>query len=252
MENAINLKAIIFDKDGTLFDYSYVWHEVIKASIDKAFEETNEKRKKKRKSDLIKLLGIEPSGKTIATGAIFSHGKFNITKKGLRYCITNFMRPSTLIKYTKKIIEYNNILIEEKIKNIDFSKQRELFKTLKEKGFKIAIVTVDNRTSANLFIKYMEIEQYVDYISTKDDDMPNKPKPDSFIHFCSMFNLKPNEVAMVGDTVTDMKYAKNSNAGYKIGVLWGANDYPNLSKYADVIYPDIYKLLDDPIISKNF
>lgn len=248
MENQINLKAIIFDKDGTLFNYSNVWHEVIKNSIDQAFSNSNLKRRDKRKKDLIRLLGIDENGNTIASGAIFSHGKYNITKKGLQYCFTNCMFPSTLVKYTKKILEYNNINIEKKIKSMDFSKQKALFKKLKDNGYKIGVVTVDNTISANLFIKYMGIEKYVDFVSTKDDDFANKPKPDSFIQFCKLFDLDPSQVAMVGDTLSDMKYANNSKAGYTIGVLWGANDLPNLSKYADVVYPNIFHLLTDPVI----
>ncbi len=251
MEKEINLKAIIFDKDGTLFDYSSVWHEVISKSIDKAFNKTNIKRKEKRKKDLIQLLGIDEDGKTIASGVIFSHGKFNITKKGLKYCLTNFIRPSSLIKFTKKIQEYNNILIEEKIKSMDFSKQKKLFKSLKDQGYKIGIVTIDNKISAELFVKYMDIEKYVDYLSTNDDDLKNKPNPDSLNYFCNKFNIFPEEVAIVGDTISDMKYAINGKAGYKIALLWGSNDYTNLKKYADVIYPNLYYLLEDNVIFNN-
>ncbi len=251
MDNNIDLKAIIFDKDGTLFNYASVWHQVIEDSIDEAFKNINEKRREKRKRNLVKLLGIDADGNTIASGVIFSHNKYNITKKGIRYCITNLMLPSTLVKYTKEIMKYNNIFIEEKIKSMDFSKQRALFQKLKKLGYKIAVVTVDNRISANIFLKYMGIQEFVDYTVTKDDDIAQKPKPDSFIHFCNMFDLDPSQVAMVGDTITDMKYAKNSNAGYKVGVLWGANDLAGLEKYADVIYPDIFYLLDDPIINKK-
>lgn len=250
MDMELDLKAIVFDKDGTLFNYSSVWNEVINNSIDKAFSDYNVRNREKRKTNLIKLLGLDENGKTIASGVIFSHGKFNITKKGLRYCITNHILPSTLIKYTKLIQKYNNILVEEKIKKMDFSKQKELFKKLKDLGYKIAIVTVDNRISANLFIKYMGIDKYVDYISTKDDNFKNKPNPDSFNHFCKMFNLDPSEVAMVGDTKTDMKYATNSNAGYKIALLWGSNDKENLIKCADVVYPNLYYLLKDKHIIK--
>jgi phosphoglycolate phosphatase len=251
MENQINLKAIIFDKDGTLFNYSSVWHDVISTSIDEAFSKMNIKRREKRKQDLIRLLGMDENGKTIASGAIFSHGKYNITKKALKYCLTNFMLPSTLVKYTRKIAEYNNINVEAKIKSIDFSKQRALFKTLKDKGYKIAVVTVDNTISANIFIKHMGIEKYVDFVSTNDDDFANKPKPESFIEFCNQFELEPSEVAMVGDTLSDMKYGVNSNAGYIVGVLWGANDLPNLSKYANVVYPDIFHILKDPVIMRE-
>lgn len=250
MEKKINLKGIIFDKDGTLFDYSSVWHDVIVKSVDKAFSTSNSKRNNKRKKDFIKLLGLDENGTTNAKGVIFSHGKYNITKKGLWFCLSNLILPSTLIKISIKIQKYNNLFIEEKIKSMDFSKQAKIFKELKELGYKIAVVTVDNRTSANLFIKHMGIEQYVDYVSTKDDEFKNKPKPDSFIHFCDMFNLQPEEVAMVGDTLTDMRYAKNSNAGYIVGLLWGSNDYPNLKKYSNAIYPDLFHLKKDKTIFK--
>jgi len=50
---------------------------------------------------------------------------------------------------------------------------------------------------------------------------------------------------MVGDTITDMLFAKRSKAGYTIALLTGSNDRKRLRPISDVIYADISALLQD-------
>ena len=39
--------------------------------------------------------------------------------------------------------------------------------------------------------------------------------------FCEKFKFQSNEVAVAGDTMTDITFGKNSQAGLTIGVLTG-------------------------------
>lgn len=50
---------------------------------------------------------------------------------------------------------------------------------------------------------------------------------------------------MVGDTLTDMIFAKRAKAGYIIALLSGSNDSKRLLKISDALYPDISHLQED-------
>lgn len=247
-ESRKSIKAIVLDKDGTIFDYSKIWLSVIEESLDIVFEKERISNKNNSKQLLLKVLGFDEDGNTVPNGIIFANSKFNIFYRMCYFSLKSKIKPSKIIRMSKLMSELNTKLIDKKLKTIDFSKQQALFKKLHEKNYKIGIITVDNSHSLKISLNRMGIEKYIDFTSTKDDHLPNKPNPKSFNVFCSKFNLDPQEVAFVGDTKRDMIFAKKAKSGYKVGVLWGSNDIKNLSKYSDTYYNDLFGLLDDPII----
>ncbi len=242
------LKAILFDKDGTLFDYSRVWFDVLKNSVNHVFEQEGRGDEEENKKKFLTLMGLDANGKTISTGAIFSHNKFNILKSGIKLCYTTKMRPTTLIRIINAIMDNNDKCISNQLGKLDFTKQQEFFKDLKNKGYTLGIITVDRRISLDIFLEDMGIKQYFDYTSCKDDHLPNKPNPKSFIEFCEKFNFDSEEVAFVGDTTIDMKFAKKAKAGLKIGVLWGGYNREELEPVADKVYDTLFDLKNDSTI----
>lgn len=57
--------------------------------------------------------------------------------------------------------------------------------------------------------------------------------------FCEKFNLESCEVAVVGDTPTDLHLAKNGGDCYAIGVLSGTGDRPTLEPLADLVLDSV-------------
>lgn len=242
------IKAILFDKDGTIFDYSKVWYSVLKKSVDIVFEKEGLGDKQHTKDLIIELMGLDKQGKTLSQGVIFSHDKWTILKHALSFSCQSKMLPHTVARISTDIIKCNDELISEKLGSLDFSKQQEFFKTLKDMGYILGIITVDRSASLDIFLKDMGIKQYIDFTSTRDDHLPSKPNPKSFLEFCDKFNLSPSEVAFVGDTTTDMKYATRANSSLKIGVEWGGNTKEELISIADVVYKNIFGIYNNEII----
>ena len=75
-----------------------------------------------------------------------------------------------------------------------------------------------------------------------------KPNPEAIKEFCREYGFSSNEVAVVGDTIVDMEFAHQGKAGYAIAVLTGSGDNEKLSEIADVVYPALENILDDPIL----
>lgn len=242
------LKAILFDKDGTLFDYSRVWFDVLKNSVNFVFQLEGRENEEENKLKFLTLMGLDSNGKTISTGAIFSHNFLNIFISGVKLCYQTKMKPSTLIRMIHAIMDNNDKCIREQLGKIDFTKQQEFFRDLKSKGYTLGIITVDRKVSLDIFLEDMGIKQFFDFTSCKDDSLPNKPNPRSFLEFCEKFNFKPSEVAFVGDTTIDMKFAKKAKAGLKIGVLWGGYNREELAPFADRVYDTLFDLKEDNII----
>jgi phosphoglycolate phosphatase len=245
------IKAILFDKDGTIFDYSRVWFSVLKNSVDIVFEKEGIGYKQHNKDLIMRLMGLDEHGNTHSEGVIFSHDKWTILKNAVIFGWKARMLPHTVIRISCDIMKCNDQNIGKKLELLDFKKQQELFKTLKDKGYIIGIVTVDHSASLEIFLCDMGIKKYIDFSSTRDDHLPSKPNPKSFLDFCKKFNLKPEEVAFVGDTTTDMKYAKRANSSLKIGVEWGGYTKEELIETADVVYETLFGIYDNERIFPN-
>lgn len=245
------IKAILFDKDGTIFDYSRVWYSVLKKSVDIIFEKEGIGYKQHKKDLIIELMGLDKQGKTLSNGVIFSHDKWTIFKNAMIFSWKAKMLPHKVTRISYDIMKCNDKHIGEKLKSLNFKKQQELFRELKSMGYVLGIITVDHSKSLEIFLENMGINQYIDFTSTRDDHLPSKPNPKSFLEFCKKFNFKPQEVVFVGDTITDLNFAKRANAGLKIGVEWGGYNKKELSKVADVVYETLFGIYDNTKIFPN-
>ena len=61
-----------------------------------------------------------------------------------------------------------------------------------------------------------------DYVGADDGVLRPKPEADMFLEFQKKFGLKPQEIAVVGDTYNDIRFARE-NGGVAIGVLSGVS-----------------------------
>jgi len=96
---------------------------------------------------------------------------------------------------------------------------RELLDFLKEKGLILAIFTGKGKRTALITLNAIGLLNYFDIIITGDDVENHKPSADGIKKVMSKFGLKSEQVLMVGDSVADVKAARE--AGVKIAaVLW--------------------------------
>ncbi|MDT4762399.1 HAD family hydrolase [Sphaerochaeta sp. PS] len=244
-QKADKLKGIIFDKDGTLFDYAQVWAEVLSEAVNTAFAEMGKKEHKPAQKAMLRLMGIDDDGKTLAKGLVFTHKKRVIIKRYLLYCIRYRINAIKTFRVYQQNIKNSELLVSERLKTLDFSLQQALFTKLKENGYRIGVITSDTTSSSKVFLKLMGLDGMIDFLSARDSQYSKKPHPQSFEAFCDNFGLLSEEVAMVGDTETDMFLAKKAKAGYTIALLSGSNNRKLLRRLADVVYKDISFLSND-------
>lgn len=98
----------------------------------------------------------------------------------------------------------------------------ELLKSLKEKGYKLGVVSnkVEHLVS-ELNIKMFE--GYFDAAIGETKGVPIKPAPDMVYRALSIMELNKEEVLFVGDSDTDIITARNASI-YSVGVTWGFRD----------------------------
>ena len=124
---------------------------------------------------------------------------------------------------------------------------RKLYEHLNSNNIKMGLATADSMQSAMHMINKLNLNDSFDFIGSYDGKMKRKPHKDMCMKFCSMYNLEPGEVAIVGDSYSDMLFALNSGA-IGVGVLSGVSSKINLKDVANVIVPSVESLFDRNVL----
>jgi len=233
-------RGIIFDKDGTLIQLDTVWYKIVDCVLNDIFQKfPNEKNKR---DEYMQIIGMDnndfestsllasQTNSFIAAAWYSILGEKNI-KKGefIHDVCASFKKHST-----------SDELVFTEVKGA-----QETLKYLKDHDYIIGIVTADDVDAAIHSLKMTKLYDYIDFLGA--DDGINKPKPNSeYYHiFKDKFLLNDEEVLMVGDTLTDIRFARNSRIEVA-GVLSGACNKEDLEGKADYILDsvkDIQKIL---------
>lgn len=190
-----NIKAIVFDIDGTIMDSI---GRIVECLQDSCAQYGIEKPSTEDCKNVIGLTLPE----AIAT-LISNESQETIDK------VEEFYR----VEYVRK---------EELKPTSLFDGVEELFKNLKEQGFKIAIATGKSRKGYNRVIQNTPLEQYID-VSVTGDEVRSKPDPQMLVRISDILMLPYKAILMVGDSLLDLEMAKKISMP-SAGVLTGVHD----------------------------
>ena len=80
----------------------------------------------------------------------------------------------------------------------------ELIHELKERGYRVAVVTSRRKPTTVMGLEKFELMDVLDCIVTADETEKHKPDPEPVLFALKSLNCQPEEAIMVGDTVMDM------------------------------------------------
>ena len=222
-ESLNDIELVIFDKDGTLFDLHQYWSFVI---IERAKYFSNMFSHPESDfiySDLLSSMGLVENNKINNVGPVGVRSRNFIIK--LVYRIINDKDANIDIKDIEKgfvvvdsIVDHNFKSLIEKLPGVD-----DLILSLKESGCLIALATTDVSQRAIKALKYSQISNFFDYIIGSDNVMHTKPDSEMVDKILSKLNIVDrNNVVLIGDSITDLNTAINSNISF-IGTMTGSN-----------------------------
>jgi phosphoglycolate phosphatase len=231
-----NIKAIIFDKDGTLADSENFLRELafkrarlIDAQIPGIYE------------PLLMAFGVEndylnPTG-LMAVGSnkenqIVSAGY--IAETGRSWFESLAIANQCFINAEKSFPSRGNT-------SPLFTGSLEVLQSLKQGGLKIAILSADTTEGVQEFVKNHQLTDYIDLIMGVDNSL-SKPDPRLYIQACEKLGVKPENTLMIGDSQGDIAMAKNAQAGGVIGICWKFPQAPHLES-ADIVISDLAQVV---------
>lgn len=237
------IDAIIFDKDGTLLDFEAFWIPVSVKAIKDALKELG--AVETFVEPILEAFGvyngIADINGVLCKGTYQQMGQIVydiLTQAGYQ------IPPEVAIK---AVIEaYNNNDTAGEIKPTTPELVRILTQ-LKRQNKKLAVVTTDNRQITCKCLEELGIYHLFDKVYTDDGQIPTKPDPYCVSDFCRLTGIPKEHILMVGDTVTDIRFAKNAGISV-VGVAKTEQNKQILAEGADAVIPDlshIFELLEE-------
>ncbi len=231
----MNIKGIIFDKDGTLIEFEKTWHKVFK-NIFHELKETH-KIPQEKVERLKDLSGFSEDG--FEKESLVQYAPVEeIIRKWLEVLEakadedTDQKKPITKA-FLSEIMERHSKGPDATI--IPLKNTIETLRRLYKKGYIMGLATADSKESTVHNLRVLGIEAYFHFIGSDDGFFRGKPDPHMGKEFCKQFHLKPKEVLYVGDSITDMIFAEN-NGFHFIGIKSPHNSY---EKFIEKNYPVI-------------
>lgn len=233
----MTIKGILFDKDGTLINIEKLWVNMFDHIVTELFSRLGEPENQDLRKRLLTSIGLN-HGTVDGNGYVASGTSTDIANEFQK------ILPVEVADLHNWIQEKQLDFTLANMEHIEpFGDVARLFSQLKKEGIIIGVVTSDDYQTMSLCLERLGVQDQVQFIAAADLYEP-KPSPDAFNVFCAKFGLQQDEVAMVGDTTVDLRFAKNSHARYAIGVLSGASSQEGLSPLADFVIPSIEHLMN--------
>ena len=227
----MTIKGILFDKDGTLLEFDKTWRPIAGKVI----------------LEIMKEYGLGEDYRTRLSVAIGLH-EHTIDPGGSLSSGTNKDVADDFLKVLdgsideKEFIAWSTATFNKVAASLPFYPVEGVLDAVLEleaRGIRIGLSTADTVENGTLFLEKTGLLEHFDYIGADDGIVNPKPATDYMEIFCSRFGLRPEEVAVVGDTMADMNFAKNSGAGLIIGVLSGTGTEELLSAHADLVLESV-------------
>ena len=238
----IPCRLIIFDKDGTLIDFTATWVPLIRKRV--AFLLKKLEENKELEAFLLKSWGIDSvSGKVdprgpcpvsprsdeiiIGTMALYQHGYHWDESK----------------QWVAQAFDEADADGDWREKGVPIKGIQAFLSHLKREGFYTALATNDERKDTEAILNHLGMDGLFDMILCWGEVSPPKPHPETIFTVCRKLSVHPHEAVMVGDSVTDMMMGKKAGVALTVGILeGGVTPKEELEKVADLVLDSIQDL----------
>lgn len=198
--------AIIFDKDGTLLDFDAYWVTVsVKALTDVlAHFEMSEVPL----AELLAPLGVH-DGVTDIDG-ILCKGTYAQMGEAVYDALCRHGLRATCEAVTAVLLAAYDAHASDGTVRPTCADLCEVLSSLRARGKRLAVVTTDKESITLHCLRALGVETLFDRIYTDDGKTPVKPNPYCVTDLCRLTGISPDRTVMVGDTETDVRFARNA------------------------------------------
>ena len=221
------IKGVVFDKDGTLFDFNATWG-IWARQVFEAETADNPSQL----APLAEALGYDlQSGLFRPDSLVVASTVHEIASAAIPY-VSETDTSALIGRFNAAAIDAPQV---EATPLIPF------VKALRAAGLKIGVATNDGEAPARAHLREAGIEVMFDFIAGSDSGFGGKPAAGQLHGFCEATGLRPDQCAMVGDSTHDLRAGRAAGM-MNVAVLTGVADQQELSPLADVVLDSVAQL----------
>ena len=231
----LEVKAILFDKDGTLTNIDNLWVEPTEMVIRKILKQHIKEDSPITIEQMLELLGIVRG--EIVPNSVIASG----TVEDMLDEIGKYFPIDKTALYDEVLQDFRNYLLAHPDMIVPIGDVAFLISELKHKGIKVGVVTNDSYIPTKTIFEILKIWHLFDFVATPDE-YPAKPASDSLIGASQHLAVPLHEIFYVGDSYLDMDYAKHCGGG--IAVLTSGSDIQKMKEQSVLVLDSVEQLLD--------
>lgn len=217
------IEGVIFDKDGTLFDFRVSWGRWTEGLVNDLAAGPDEAAR------LGSAIGYDLATGTFAPDSpVISHTPDEIA--------------AVLAPHLPQFTEAALVALMNARAAVATMAPavplRPLLLALRQGGLRLGLATNDGEAPARAHLEGAGIDDLFDFVAGFDSGHGAKPEPGMLTAFARRTGLPPDRIAMVGDSRHDLMAGRA--AGMRpVAVLTGIATAPELAPLADAVLPDI-------------
>lgn len=181
-----NIKACIFDLDGTLVDSMWMWPDIDREYLNRFGIEYDYNLKN------------EIDGISFHETAVYFKNKFGISDSVEKIC--KDWEDMAYDKYKYEVKEKPGC--------------KKFLEHIRSKGIKMGIATSNNRSMVDVVLESLNMKDFFEVITTSDEVKRGKPAPDVYLTTANLLNVEPKNCLVFEDVVAGIMAGKS--AGMKV------------------------------------
>ncbi|MFW2588044.1 HAD family hydrolase [Sagittula sp. SSi028] len=228
MTRADDIRAVLFDKDGTLFDFEGTWNAFAVNLLKDLCGDDGlmlERAAWQIRFDLVTERYLPDSPAITCTNRELAHLLAEVLPQSIDVLEEQIVRQAALAPL------------------VEAAPLKPLLEKLRARGLVLGVMTNDHAEVARAHLGTAGVLEQFDFVAGADSGFGAKPAPGPLLAFAHAKGLPPQQVVMVGDSQHDLAAARA--AGMRgVGVLTGMAGRDELGALADVVMPDIGHLIE--------
>ncbi len=223
-----SIRGILFDKDGTLFDFASTWEPAYREAVAALAAAAGDATLARR---LLFKAGQDPETGRIDPASPLACGSIDE--------IIALWRADPALAAVEDCAQRVHDIFRRHAtrKPRPVTDLAALFRRLRRRGLRLGVATMD--TTANARQSLAGVAGMLDFIAGYDAGFGAKPDPRVVHAFGARTGLASAELAVVGDTVSDLSMARGAGVGLVVGVLTGVTPRAALEPVADHVLDSI-------------
>lgn len=220
------VRALVFDKDGTLFDFTATWGAFTRAYIDGLTDDAG------LRAALARAMGYDMAAARFHPDSIVIAATADEIVRCIAPLLPGHAEADLVVRMNAQAARATPVPVVP---------LAPFLRGLRAGGYGLGVATNDAEAAAFAHLEGAGVRDLFDFVAGYDSGHGAKPAPGPLVAFARAVDTLPARCAMVGDSLHDL-HAGRAAGMVTIGVLTGVADRAALLPAADIVLDSIADL----------